>query len=143
MDQRITAITLGVRDMGASRAFYERLGWVASSDSTETVTFFQMDGFVFGLFGLGDLAKDAEITPDAFPIGGSTLAINMRSKADVDAALKEAEAAGAQILKPAQEVFWGGYSGYFADPDGHAWEVAFNPFWEITENGRILLPESH
>ena len=140
MDQRISVITLGVTDMNASRAFYERLGWGVSPDSTETITFFQMDGFVFGLYGLAALADDAQIDPSAFPVGGSTLAINMRSKADVDTALKEAEAAGATILKPAQEVFWGGYSGYFADPDGHAWEVAFNPFWDITEDGQILLP---
>jgi uncharacterized protein len=88
-----------------------------------------------------ELAKDANVADNGQGFKGFSLAYNTRSREEVDAVLAEAEAAGAQILKPAQDAFWGGYSGYFADPDGFAWEVAWNPFWEISEDGKIQVPD--
>ena len=139
MDSRISIITLGVENMGRSRAFYETLGWTASPQSNDDVTFFQAGGSIFGLYGRAALAKDA--TVDDTPVGfrGVALAYNARDRAEVDAVLAEAVAAGADLIKDAEEVFWGGYSGYFADPDGHFWEVAHNPFWTIGEDGSITL----
>ena len=141
MEQRISLVTLGVNDLAASKAFYEKLGWKASARSMEEIVFFQMNGFIFSLYGREALAEDFKGDASSIGNGGSAIAINMRSKEDVDAALKEAETAGGTILKQAEEVFWGGYSGYFADPDGHPWEIAFNPYWEIGEDGSIPLPD--
>ncbi|HRJ62675.1 MAG TPA: VOC family protein, partial [Azospirillaceae bacterium] len=123
------------------RAFYERRGWRASSSSKPNVAFFDAGGVVFSLFGRADLAKDACVddTPPGF--SGVALAHNVAAKEDVAATLEEAEAAGARILKPAQDVFWGGHAGYFADPDGHLWEVAWNPFMPLDENGVPRLPD--
>ena len=94
---------------------------------------------VLALWSRASLAEDAHLPPEGSGFGGITLAYNARSKADVDAVLAEAKAAGAKILKPAEDIFWGGYSGYFADPDGHPWEVAFNPFWSLDAEGRVSL----
>ena len=138
MDQRISLVTLGVRDLARSRAFYEEgLGWTPA-DAPEGVVFYQLPGMAFALFGRDDLAEDAR-TPLDGTFSGITLACNQRSEADVDRVLVEAEAAGARILKPAERVFWGGYSGYFADPDGHVWEVAFNPDWPLADDGTLTL----
>ncbi len=131
MDQRISLITLGVEDMARSRSFYEALGWQASPQSSEDVTFFQAGGSIFGLYGRKSLAEDAQVEETPAGFRGVSLAYNGRDRAEVDAVLKEAVAAGAVLIKAAKEVFWGGYSGYFADPDGHLWEVAHNPFWTI------------
>lgn len=142
MEQRLSLVTLGVRDMAKSRAFYEKLGWVADAKAgNEQVTFFQLGGIILGLYGLEALAEDAHQTVGS-GFGGITLAHNARTKDEVDDLLAEAEAAGARILKPAEEVFWGGYSGYFADPDGHAWEIAWNPFFPIAEDGSIRLNDA-
>lgn len=142
MDQRLSIVTLGVTDMAASRVFYERLGWQASAQSNENVTFFQAGSVIFGLYGHAALAEDATTKDAGIPaFRGVSLAYNSRDKADVDAVLEEAKAAGAEIIKEAEEVFWGGYSGYFADPDGHLWEVAYNPFFPIAEDGSISLPD--
>lgn len=139
--QRVTLITLGVADMATSRAFYESLGWEASPRSGDDITFFQMNGMVLGLFGLEDLAKD-QGRPDAMlATGAMTLAQNHESKAEVDAAYTKAIECGARVLKLPEEVFWGGYSGYYADPDGHVWEVAYNPFWPLQADGALVLPE--
>ncbi len=139
MEQRLSLVTLGVRDMAKSRAFYEKLGWQADEKAgNEQVTFFQLGGIILGLYGLDALAKDAHQTPGS-GFGGITLAHNARTKDEVDALLAEAQAVGARILKPAEDVFWGGYSGYFADLDGHAWEIAWNPFFPIAEDGSIRL----
>ncbi len=143
MEPRISLITLGVEDVAEAATFYERLGW-KRAESPPEVAFFQAGGSIFGLYGRESLAKDANLPPEAAPKGifaRSTLAYNGRSKDEVDAVLKEAEAAGATIIKKAQDVFWGGYSGYFADPDGHLWEVAWNPFFPIAEDGSISFPE--
>ncbi len=127
--------------MARSRAFYEALGWTASNLSNDNVTFFQAGGVVFGLYGHAALAEDAVVRDEGLPgFRGVTIAYNGRDKAEVDAVLAEAEAAGARIVKPAQDVFWGGYSGYFADPDGHLWEVAWNPDFAIADDGSIALP---
>jgi hypothetical protein len=137
----LTVVTLGVSDLARSRRFYcEGLGFLASSTSNEHVVFIDAGGVVLGLYAREPLAKDAQLSPEGSGFGGVTLARNVGAKAEVDAALEAARKAGAQILKPAQEVFWGGYSGYFADPDGHPWEVAYNPHWKLDADGRVALP---
>ena len=142
MEPRLSLITLGVSDMKRSRAFYETLGWKASGFSNDNVTFFQAGGMVFGLYGHAALAEDANVADVGMPaFRGVSLAYNGRDKAEVDTVMAEAEEAGAEIVKPAEEVFWGGYSGYFADPDGHLWEVAWNPGFVIAEDGSITLSE--
>lgn len=142
MEQRISIVTLGVSDLARSREFYERLGWRSSTASSDAIVFFQAGGIALALYPQQELANDANVAPGGSGFGGLTLAFNTRSREEVDAVLCEAQGAGAKILKPAQEAFWGGYSGYFADPDGFLWEVAWNPFFPIAENGAIQLPES-
>jgi predicted lactoylglutathione lyase len=141
MEQRLSLVTLGVRDLAASRAFYKRLGWKESPPSNNDVAFFQCGGMVFGLWGRDHLAEDAKVDGPGTGFANVTLAQNVRSKEEVDRLLKEAENAGAKILKPAVNVFWGGYTGYFADPDGFAWEVAWNPGFTILEDGSVKLPD--
>jgi predicted lactoylglutathione lyase len=141
MSPHISMITLGVPDVAKATAFYERLGFAKSSASQEAVTFFKAGSVVLGLFGRGPLQEDAAAGNLWTGNGGIAVAMNYASEAEVDAMMAKAEAEGARILKPAQKVFWGGYSGYFADPDGHAWEVAFNPFWSVDEQGHVDLPE--
>ena len=139
--QRITLVTLGVSDMARSRAFYAALGWQMHPQSQEGVTFYQANGFVFGLFGLGPLAAD-QGRPDAtLGTGASALAQNFSTESEVDAAFARALEAGATALKSPEKVFWGGYSGYFADPDGHVWELAMNPFWPLNDDGSLTLPD--
>jgi catechol 2,3-dioxygenase-like lactoylglutathione lyase family enzyme len=140
MEQRLSMVTLGVTDLTRSRAFYERLGWRPSSAGNDDVVFFQLGGIVLGLWGRAARAADARLELGQ-GFGGVALAYNVREKAEVAAVLAEAEAAGAAILKPAEDTFWGGHAGCFADPDGHPWEVAWNPFWPIAEDGRVILPE--
>ena len=140
MEPRITLVTLGVADIARARGFYETLGFLASSASQDSVTFFPAGGVVLGLFGRSALAADANVADGKPGFSGIALAHNARSEAEVDAVLAEAVAAGARLLKPAHKVFWGGYSGYFADPDGHLWEVAYNPGWPLDAEGRVQLP---
>jgi uncharacterized protein len=140
MEQRISLITLGVADLDQSRKFYECLGWRRSMANSEGIVFFQAGGMALALYPLTELAKDANIAPDCQGFGGITLAYNARSRDEVDTVLAEAQSAGARLLKPAQETFWGGYSGYFSDPDGFPWEVAWNPSFPIAEDGSIQLP---
>ena len=139
MEQRISLITLGVENIARSRAFYERLGWKPAKAGNEHVVFFQCGGMALSLYGRAALAEDAHLKNDGQVFDGITLAFNVRKKEQVGEVLKEAEAAGAKILKPAQDVFWGGHSGYFSDPDGHAWEVAWNPFFALDETGRVTV----
>jgi uncharacterized protein len=145
MDQRISLITLGVSDLTRSREFYERLGWRRSMAQAEGVVFFQAGGMALALYPSHELAKDANIAADlpaaAPAFRGMALAYNARTREEVDSVLAEAQAAGAKILKPAQEAFWGGYSGYFSDPDGFLWEVAWNPSFPITADGSIKIPD--
>ncbi|MEL6978342.1 MAG: VOC family protein [Pseudomonadota bacterium] len=146
MDQRVSIITLGVSDLASSIAFYERLGWRLSTPELTGVAFFQCPGIVFGLYPRAALAADAGLAEDGAGagFGGFSLAYNTRAKEDVDALLAEATLAGARITKPAQDAFWGGYHGYFADPDGHLWEVAWNPGLVIEADGsaRIMAPNA-
>ena len=139
--QRVSLITLGVADLDTSKAFYNQLGWV-ETESTEGVVFFQINGMVLGLFGLDPLAKD-QGRPDAkLGTGAMTLAQNFPTEAGVDVAYQAGLDAGATALKAPEKVFWGGYSGYYADPDGHVWEVAMNPFWPINDDGSLTLPDA-
>lgn len=138
--QRVTLITLGVADLDRARAFYEALGW-RPADAQEGVVFFQMHGAALALFGLADLAADQGRPVAALGTGAATLAQNFETKAQVDAAYAAALAAGARPLKAPEEVFWGGYSGYYADPDGHVWELAMNPFWPLAADGSLTLPK--
>ena len=138
--QRVTLITLGVADLAAARAFYARLGWVEHGQSQPGVAFFQLQGAVLALFGLADLAADQGRSGAALGTGAVTLAQNFPTEAAVDAAFAAALAAGGTGLKAPETVFWGGYSGYWADPDGHVWEVAMNPFWPLAEDGSLTLP---
>jgi catechol 2,3-dioxygenase-like lactoylglutathione lyase family enzyme len=132
---------LGVADLERSRDFYIKgLGWKASSSSNDHITFIEAGGVVLALYPSELLSEDAKVSPKRPGFGGVTLAQNVATKAEVDAALDAAVEAGAKLLKPAQEAFWGGYSGYFADPDGYAWEVAFNPHWTLDDDGRVMLP---
>lgn len=141
MEQRVSIITLGVADLKRSREFYERLGWRRSMANEEGVVFFQAGGMALALYPRSDLAKDANIAVDGQGFNGMALAYNARTRDEVDAVLAEAELAGAKILKPAQEAFWGGYSGYFSDPDGFLWEVAWNPSFPLAADGSIRFPE--
>ena len=138
MEQRISLITLGVADLGRARAFYEALGWTSGAGPDDDVVFFQAGGLIVALWDRTQLAKDS-VVADSGGWGGITLAHNVRSPADVDAVLAEAEAAGATIARTGAETFWGGYSGVFVDPDGHAWEIAHNPFWTLGDDGSIKL----
>ena len=141
MQPRLTLVTLGVRDIALSRAFYERLGFTASPAGNDTVAFFQAGGVVLGLFGHDALAEDAHLEPEKpNTFRGMSLAHNVNSPAEADAVIAHAVACGANLVKPAQKVFWGGYSGYFADPDGHLWEVAHNLFMPLDAQGRMTLP---
>ena len=141
MEQRVSIITLGVADLGRSREFYERLGWRRSMANEEAVVFFQAGGMALALYPRSELAKDANVASDGQGFNGMALAYNARTRDEVDAVLAEAKVAGARILKPAQQAFWGGYSGYFCDPDGFLWEVAWNPSFPIAKDGSIRLPE--
>lgn len=141
MKPRINFVTLGVVAMAKMRAFYERLGLVASSASNPNVTFFDANGIVLALFGHHELAEDAGVKAGPVPdFRGVGVAWNGTSEEEVDRIMAHAKSAGATIVKEAQKVFWGGYSGYFADPEGHLWEVAFNPFMPIDADGHIQLP---
>lgn len=138
MEQRLSLVTLGVADLARARRFYEEgLGWRRGNDSDEVV-FYQLGGIVLALWARRDLAADAQLA-DGGGFGGMALAYNTRSRGEVDAVLAEAAAAGGTVLKPAQETFWGGYAGYFADPDGHPWEVAWNPDWTVEADGSVKL----
>jgi hypothetical protein len=140
MEQRLSLVTLGVADLARARRFYEQgLGWRRSNDHAE-VAFYQAGGMVVALWGRDALAADAQIPGTGSGFAGIALAYNTRDKAEVDAVLAEAAAAGGRVVKPAKDTFWGGYAGYFADPDGHLWEVAWNPDWSLAEDGSVRLP---
>jgi len=140
MDQRVSLITLGVADVGRARQFYEALGWRGESPDGDVV-FFQAGGMIVGLWSREKLAADSSV-PDPGGWGGLTLAHNVASPAEVDDILQEARAAGATIARAAAATEWGGYSGVFVDPDGHAWEVAHNPGWFLDEDGSVRLHDS-
>jgi predicted lactoylglutathione lyase len=142
MPASISLITLGVADVARATRFYQALGFVTSKRaSQEDVTFMRAGSVVLALWGRQAQLEDASAEEIWTGNGGIVVARNLASEAEVDAAMVRAEAAGARVLKPAAKAFWGGYNGYFADPDGHVWEIAFNPFWQLDEDGRVKLPE--
>jgi hypothetical protein len=140
VDQRVSLITLGVADLAVSRRFYEALGWRCVE--VEETVFVQAGGSAVVLWGRDKLAADAGIEdPGGGGFGGVALAQNVRTPAEVDEVIAAAEAAGATITKPAEETFYGGYAAYFADPDGHLWEIAHNPGFTLAEDGSLVLPD--
>lgn len=143
MEQRLSLITLGVADLARSRRFYEEgLGWKPSgAGDNVSVTFYQLGGIALALFGRTALAEDAHLEDSgAGTFGGIALAHNVRTREEVDQVLTRAKNAGARILRPAGDAVWGGYMGYFADPDGHPWEVAWNPDFPLGADGSLHLP---
>lgn len=142
MDQRVSLVTLGVRDLGVSKRFYvEGLGWKPVFENKEIV-FFQTRGMIFALFLRDHLAAELRADQATFGRAPMTLAYNVRSKSEVEPLIERAAAAGATILLPAREAPWGGYSGYFADPDGFAWEIAWNPAWRLAPDGSVEFGQS-
>ena len=138
MDQRLSIITLGVADLNKARAFYDALGWkVASEEQADQIVAYDLINMTLCLYPIDKLGEDATIKVQSQEFSTITIAYNVRSEEEVDAALAEAVKAGGKLVKPAEKVFWGGYSGYFADPDGNLWEVAFNPFAKLGENGEF------
>ena len=141
MRQKFNLITLGVRDFSRSLDFYEKgLGWKKSAASMDEFALFPLGGMVLALYPWDELAKDAMVNPEGQGFSGLSISYNAKSEAEVNEVLARVSELGAKIIKPAQKVFWGGYSGYFADPDGHLFEVAYNPFWPLDENDNIQLP---
>ncbi len=142
MEPRITLITLGVQDLARSLAFYrDGLGLTPSSASMDEIAFIRMGGVVLALYPRPALAEDACVPDEPSGFRGITLAHNVRERDEVDHTLAEAARAGATLLKPAHDAFWGGRSGYFSDPDGHLWEVAWNPGLPIGPDGHMTLPD--
>jgi catechol 2,3-dioxygenase-like lactoylglutathione lyase family enzyme len=138
VEQRLSLVTLGVADLGRSRAFYEGLGWRTNADPGDDVVFFQAGGMIVALWDRAKLAEDSAVA-DSGGWGGVTLAYNVRSPAEVDAVIEEARTAGATIGREPAETFWGGYSALFIDPDGHPWEIAHNPRWTVHDDGSVTL----
>jgi len=138
--QRLSLVTLGVADLERSKRFYASWGWVKRQDALEVV-FYQLNGLVLGLFGHDMLAADQARPGAVLGTGAITLAQNYASDAEVDERFAAALAAGATALKAPEKAEWGGYSGYVADPDGHVWELAVNPFWELAQDGSISIPD--
>lgn len=140
MRQKLNLITLGVDDFEESVKFYESLGWKRSAASVEGLALFPLGGITLALHPRHELAQDA-LKDDMLPRGfsGITISFNAKSQEEVDDVMKEAATAGAKIVKPAQKVYWGGYSGYFSDPSGHLIEVAHNPFWELDAQDNLKL----
>jgi catechol 2,3-dioxygenase-like lactoylglutathione lyase family enzyme len=140
MEPRVSLITLGVADLGRARRFYEALGFAASAIGGGEVVFFQAGGMALSLFPRESLACDANVSAEGAGFRAIALAHNVREKAEVEAVIAEAERAGAQVVKRAEDAPWGGRSGYFADPDGHLWEVAWNPHFPLDADGALTLP---
>jgi uncharacterized protein len=138
VEQRLSLVTLGVAHLGRARAFYEALGWTTGAAPGDSVVFFQTGGSIVALWSRDALAEDTGVA-DSGGWGGVTLAHNVRSPAEVDTVLADASAAGATIARSGAATFWGGYSGVFLDPDGHAWEIAHNPHWTLDDDGSITL----
>ena len=139
MRQKLNLITMGVIDMDKSIAFFEKLGWQKSKHSVEGLALFPLGGITLALHPRHELAADAMIADTPTGFSAITLSYNAKSEVEVNEVMKEAEMAGATIIKAAQKVYWGGYSGYFKSLDGHLFEVAFNPFWEMDERDNLKL----
>ncbi len=141
MEPRVHIITLGVKNVKRAKKFYEKLGFQNSSSSQDDIVFFHTGGVALALYPADKLAEDAMVKAEGNGFRGVTLAHNVRKKEEVAEVLSEAEKAGGKIVKSAQDVFWGGHSGYFADLDGHLWEVAWNPHFPFNKDGSLKLPE--
>ncbi|GGE09386.1 glyoxalase [Polymorphobacter glacialis] len=141
MDQRISIVTLGTDDLPRAVAFWEAMGWPRRAKAFDSIAMFQVGGMAFAIYPSDKLAKDCGMTDRGKGFGGFTVAQNVASKAEVDALLEKAVANGATLQKAAHTAFWGGYSGYFCDPDGHPWEVAYNPFTALAPDGSLVLPD--
>lgn len=140
MNQHLHLITLGVKDFDISKKFYtETLGWKPSGASGDDVVFMQAGGVVLAIYAREKLAEDATVSPEGHGFSGITLAYNAQSESEVDAIIGDLKSNGVTILKEPQKVFWGGYSSYFADPDGYCWEVAYNPFFPFDAQGNLNL----
>ena len=139
MRQKFTLITLGVRDFQKALSFYKGLGWQKSDKSMDDYALFPLGGIVLGLYPLEELSEDTTLPYEPSSFAGMTISYNATSEAEVDAVLAKVSKLGATIVKPAQKVFWGGYSGYFKDLDSYVFEVAYNPFWEFDENDNLKL----
>jgi uncharacterized protein len=139
MRQKLNLITFGVLDLKKSTAFYEGLGWKKSAASIDDLVLFPLGGITLALYPREELAKDAMVKNNVGEFSGLTISFNAKSVEEVDSVMKEVQQLGATIIKRAQKAFWGGYSGYFRDPDGHIIEVAHNPFWELDENDNLKL----
>lgn len=140
MKPAVSLITLGVKDFDASLAFYKNvLGWKTDAKAGDPVAFFPLNNIVLGLFGRDALAEDAHLINDGKGFPGFSLAHNLGSIEEVDALFEDLKAKNVEITKPPEKVFWGGYSGYFKDPDGFLWEVAWNPQWTVAEDGTVSL----
>ena len=139
MEQRLSIVTLGVEDLARARAFYEALGWrIANEELAGSIVTFTLNGIGFALYPRAKLLEDIGLPGlDGTANGAVTLAYNVRTREAVTAVLAAAEHAGGTVVKPAQDVFWGGHSGYFRDPDGHLWEVAWNPGSPLDEAGNF------
>jgi predicted lactoylglutathione lyase len=137
---RLTVVTLGVADVGRATSFYEALGWRRSSASNDDVSFFQLGGLALSVFGREALAEDVTVSSDGTGFSGISLAINLESEAEVDRVAAEWVSCGGTLIKRPERVFWGGYSGYVADPDGHLWELAHNPGFPLLPDGSLQLP---
>lgn len=136
--QRVTMVTLAVADLAVSRAFYERLGWEEASGGNDDIAFYKLRGLFLSLYRREKLTKDIGMPIHKRATGSITLATNYASQTEVDEAFQSAMDAGAVAITKPEEVFWGGYSGNFADPDGHMWEVAHNPFWSFDDEGYLV-----
>lgn len=141
MEQRLTIVGLGVQDLSASTTFYEEnFGWKKTSSSNDQITFFQLNGILLSLYPRDKLAEDATVLSEGSGFKGFTLAYNTRSREEVDELIAKLEGKGVKIVKAPQEVFWGGYSSYVADPDGNLWEIAFNPYLIMDDDGNTNEP---
>ncbi|UBM59047.1 VOC family protein [Marinilongibacter aquaticus] len=140
MKCKVNIVTLAVQNLEKARAFYENaLAWKVSEASQGDIVFFNLEGIVFALYPREELAKDVGISAEGTGFSGVTLALNTQSESEVDQVLDTVKAFGAEVIKPAQKVFWGGYSGYFRDLDGHLFEVAYNPFVAFDEKHNLIM----
>ncbi|MBE0649734.1 MAG: VOC family protein [Bacteroidales bacterium] len=140
MRQKLNLITLGVDDIKRSLDFYEKgLGWKKSNKSMDELALFPLGGMTLALHPRQELAKDTTLSYQPTEFSGLTISYNAKSEKEVDEVLMQVQKHGAIIVKPAQKVYWGGYSGYFKDPDGYLFEVAYNPFWDLDEDDNLIL----
>lgn len=141
MEQRLTIVGLGVSDLKVSTLFYqEKFGWKKMKASNENISFFQLNGMLLSLYPKGKLAEDAGVDEAGTGFKGFSLAYNTRTKEEVDLLIIKLESSGVKIVKKPEDVFWGGYSSYIADPDENLWEIVYNPFLRLDEAGNTIEP---